>query len=373
MSTAEQQANQEPEDEKDADESNASESAPADKKSDQQEWDGDERRSKDRPWSDVEKNDDEQVLSEEERDALAGDVEELTDEAGVLTYDFYSPAHINKTSLPALNIINEKIIDSLNDGLIDLLQREIEVTAEEIEINRYGEFIHSLPILVDTNIINVSKINTESLVCIDGALIEIIMDAYFGGEGKLSDTQNKQTFTATEINISNKILELFLVANKLAWEKTEPLEFQFIQREPQPKLINLLGETDLVVICLFKVSLDDEASYLRIAYPYKALEPIKHSLRSMVPETGNEKDAAWKKQFFNSVKAAPIELNTVLTKFKLTVDEVIKLKTGDVVPFAMPETVTVYSSTTPIFTGKIGAVNDSVAVSINSWIRKNKS
>ena len=101
----------------------------------------------------------------------------------------------------------------MNEGLIDLLQREIVVTAEEIDINRYSDFIHSLPTLVDTNIINVSKINAQSLICIDGALIEIVMDAYFGGEGKLSDSNNKQAFTGTEINISNKILELFLVAN----------------------------------------------------------------------------------------------------------------------------------------------------------------
>ena len=297
----------------------------------------------------------------------------MTDDAGVTTYDFYSPAHINKSSLPSLSIINEKIIDSLNEGLFELLQREIEVTAEDIDITRYNDFIHSLPTLVDTNIINISKIDSQSLVCIDGALIEIIMDAYFGGEGKLGDTSDKQVFTATEINISNKILELFLVANKLAWKKTEPLDFQFVQREPQAKLINLLGETDLVVVCMFKVSLDEEASYLRIAYPYKSLEPIKHSLRTLVPDTGKENDVQWKRQLFNSVKLAPIELKTILTDFKLTVDEVIKLKTGDVIPFAMPENVTVYSSTTPIFTGKIGAVNDAVAININSWIRKNKS
>ncbi|QMU60409.1 MAG: flagellar motor switch protein FliM [Gammaproteobacteria bacterium] len=373
MSSAEPEASQESEDDQNKEDANASEHDDSKKKD--EDWDGEERRSEDRPWSDADKNksEDEQVLSEEERNALSGDVEQITDEAGVLTYDFYSPAHINKSSLPALTIINEKIIESMSEGLTDLLQREIEVTANDVDISRYGDFIHSLPILIDTSIINISKIDSQALVCIDGGLIEIIMDAYFGGEGKLSEASDKQVFTETEFNISNKILEMFLISNKAAWEKTEPLDFQYVQRELQPKLINLLDESALIVVCQFKVSLDEEASYIRIAYPYKALEPIKHSLRKMVPERDEESDGQWKKQLFNSIKAAPIELNTVLAAFNLTVDEIVKLKTGDVIPFAMPESVTVYSSTTPIFTGKIGSVNDAVAVSISSWIRKNES
>ena len=376
MSTAEQQANQDsenkPEDIKDPKVSDSNETKQESSDGKDEGWDGSERRSKDRPWNDTENSDDGEILNDEEREALSGDIKEITDEAGVVTYDFYSPAHINKSSLPALTIINEKITDSLNEGLIDLLQREVEVNANDIEINRYGDFIHSLPTLTDTNIINISRIDAQALVCIDGALIEIIMDSFFGGEGKLSEVNEKQAFTKTEINLSNKVLEMFLIANKNAWEKTEPLEFQFVQRELQAKLINMISESDLVVICQFKVCLDEEASYIRMAYPYKALEPIKHSLRNMVPVKDGEADATWKKQFFDSVKAAPIELNTILTEFSLTVDEVTKLKTGDVIPFSMPESVTVYSSNTPIFTGKIGSVNGAVAVSINSWIRNNK-
>jgi len=375
MSSAEPQESQESEDDQDIEDSSKSEPQQNDAGESNEEWNGNDRRSEDRPWSDADKNksSDEELLSEEERDALSGDVEQLTDEAGVLIYDFYSPAHINKSNLPAFSIINEKIIDAMNEGLTNLLQRDVEVSASDVDINRYGDFIHSLPTLVDTSIINVSKIDTQALVCIDGALIEIVMDAYFGGEGKLSEASDKQAFTDTEFNISNKMLEMFLTSNKTAWEKTEPLDFQFVQRELQPKLINLLEESALVVVCQFKVSLDEEASYIRIAYPYKDLEPIKNSLRNMVPERDEASDGQWKAQFFNSVKAAPIELNTILTEFNLTVDEVIKLKTGDVIPFAMPDSVTVYSSSTPIFTGKIGSVNDAVAVSINSWIRKNES
>lgn len=379
MSAADPQENQEPEENQDAHEAEdkSSESVEKSAKQDDENWDGKERRSEDRPWSDSDKDknkkNDGQVLSDEEKDALSGDVEQLTDDAGVLTYDFYSPAHINKASLPALGIINEKIIELMDEGLTNLLQREVDITANEVDINRYGDFIHSLPTLVDTNIINVSKIETPALVCIDGALIEIIMDSYFGGEGKLGEVSDKQLFTETEINLSNKILEMFLSANKNAWEKTENLQFQFMQREIQPKLINLIEDSDLVVICQFKISLDEESSYLRIAYPYKALEPIKHSLRKMVPEKDEGNDVLWKRQLFNSVKAAPIELSTILAEFSLSVDEIVKLKIGDVIPFAMPESVTVYSSTTPIFNGKIGSVNDAVAVSINSWIRKNKS
>ncbi len=358
MSAAEQPDSEDSKEDQEIEEATESKSEEKDN-----DWDGDDENKE---------NENDEVLSNEEREALSEDVEQLTDEAGATIYDFYSPAHINKSSLPAFSVINEKITDSMSDDLINLLQRDVEVTVDDINIVRYADFIHSLPPLVDTNIIHVNKLDCEILVCIDGSLIELIMDSYFGGEGKLSESNDKELFTNTEINMSNKILDMFLVSNKNAWEKTEKLDFQYVQRELQPKLINLLAESDLVVVCQFVISLDGEVGNLKMAYPYKSLEPIKHSLRNIVPEKGDENDMHWKRKLFNSVKAAPIELNTILADFNLTVDEVVKLKTGDVIPFSMPESVTVYSREIPIFNGKIGTVNDSVAVSINSWIRNNE-
>ena len=339
---------------------------------DNEEWDGVERRSADRPWSNVEKNNKEndEILSQEERDALSGDVEELSDESGVISYDFYSPAHINKSSLPALTIINEKIVDSMNEKLDSLLQRQTEVVADDIEISRYSEFINSLPNLVDVNQIKITKIDAQALLCIDGAMIEIFMDSFFGGEGKLSDTKEKNTLTQAELNLSNKIIEMFLDSSRQAWQKLEEIDFQVIQREPQPKLVNLIQDTELVVVCKFKVKLGEESSYIRIAYPYKALDPIKHSLRNIVPEQNDEFNAQLKNQFLNSLKAVPIELNTVLAEFDLTVNQITKLKQGDVIPFLMPDSVTVYSCSTPIFKGKVGTVNDTVAIRIDKWISR---
>lgn len=364
---SEQKENQDNADASDTEEKNEN------KNQENEEWDGNERRSKDRPWSNVEdksKNDQEQILSQEERDALTGDVEELSDASGVTSYDFYSPAHINKSNLPALSIINEKIVDSIKEKVDELFQRDIEVISDDIDIAKYGEFINSLPSLVDVNLIHISKIEAESLLCVDGSLIEILMDAYFGGEGKLSDQTEKNTFTSAELKLSDKILDIFLEACRQAWQKVEQLDFKILQRELQPKLINLIEESALVVVCKFKIKLGEASSYIRIAYPYKSLEPIKHILRSVVSEKYDESDAQWKNQIFDSLKDVQIELNTVLAKFDLSVDKITKLKCGDVIPFVMPESVTVYSSATPIFKGKVGAINDAVAIRIDEWINR---
>ena len=335
---------------------------------DNEEWDGKDRRSKDRPWSD--KDSEEPVLSKEEREALSGDVEELSDSVGVISYDFYSPAHINKSNLPALSVINERIVDLLSEKFDELFKREINVTADEIDIFKYGEFINSLPNLVDVSQINVTNIDAVALLCIDGALIEVLMDAYFGGEGKLSDASEKIALTPAELSLSDKLIKIFIDSNSEAWKKIDQIDFETIQRESQPKLINLIEDSGLVIVCKFKIKLGDESSFIRIAYPYKSLEPIKHVLRSVVSEQNEESNAQWRNQIFNSLKAVPIELKTVLAEFDLSVDKVSKLKQGDVIPFIMPDSVIVYSSSTPIFKGKVGAINDAVAIRIDKWINR---
>ena len=349
-------------------ETSESDTAKTTSKKENEEWDGEERRSEDRPWSD--KEDKEPILSNEEREALSGDVEELSDSAGVISYDFYSPAHINKSNLPALAIINERVVELLNEKFDELFKREIEVTTDDIDICKYGEFINSLPNLVDVNQINITNIDAVALLCIDGTLLEVLMDAYFGGEGKSSDSNERITLTPAELSLSDKLINIFIDSNSKAWKKLEQIDFEIIQREPQPKLINLIEDSDLVVVCKFKVKLGDEASFIRIAYPYKSLEPIKHILRSVVSEQNDESNAQWKNQIFNSLKAVPIELKTVLAEFDLSIDQVTKLKQGDVIPFVMPESVIVYSSSTPIFKGKVGAINDAVAIRIDKWINR---
>ncbi len=342
--------------------------AESDSNTSNEEWDGKERRSADRPWGD--RDSQEQILSSEEREALSGDIEELSDSAGVSSYDFYSPAHINISNFPALAVINERVVDVLESKLSDLFQRDIEVAADQIDISKYGEFISSLPNLVDVNQIKVTNVEAVALLSVDGALIEVLMDAYFGGEGKLYDAVEKDTLTPAEQNLSNKLIDLFIDSNRQAWQKVEQLDFEIIQREAQPRLINLIEDSELIVVCKFRITLGEESSFIRIAYPYKSLEPLKNVLRSVVSEQNEESNAQWKNQIFNSLKAVPIELNTVLAEFDLSVGQVTKLKKGDVIPFIMPESVTVYSSSTPIFKGKVGAINDAVAIRIDKWINR---
>ena len=75
MSSADPQSNQESEDTQDEDNNATVKQEEANAEKNDEEWDGNERRSKDRPWSDVdnEKESAESILSEEERDALSGD------------------------------------------------------------------------------------------------------------------------------------------------------------------------------------------------------------------------------------------------------------------------------------------------------------
>ena len=142
-----------------------------------------------------------EILSQDEMNALTGkdegnsSKEELYEGGQVLAYDFKQPEHTKQSHFPTLQIINEKTALDLKEKLEFMLQQKIEISAQEITINKYGEFVNSLNIPIDIKRVKISQLKGSFLICFDDQLINAVIEEYFGAPQALPSSNSSEKNT----------------------------------------------------------------------------------------------------------------------------------------------------------------------------------
>ena len=111
------------------------------------------------------------LLSQDEIDALLNGVdsgaieteEPPQDPTVVRTYDFASQDRIVRGRLPTLEMINERFVRTWRIGLFNLLRRSAELSVRGIETIKFSEYLHSLYVTTNLNLIKIKPLRGVGL------------------------------------------------------------------------------------------------------------------------------------------------------------------------------------------------------------------
>jgi len=121
-----------------------------------------------------------------------------------------------------------------------------------------------------------------------------------------------------------------------------------------------------VIICSFLIQLPDaEAVNLEVVYPLQTLKPIASQLRSRVQSDSGDDDVTWREKMERAILNIPLNITALLGEPVMSMGQLIRLKTGDVVPIQINEGIEVRVEDNPIFLAEIGEVSGQVAVSLS--------
>ncbi len=335
----------------------------------------------------------EEILTEQEmsdltgsHDSQAGNKEELSNIGQITPYNFKQPEHTRESHFPTLQIINERMAIDLRDKLELMLQKSVDVEALDIKINSYGEYLHSLAIPIDIKRVNVPELNGNLFLCFDSLIINSLIEAYFGAP-ELCDKENKEedkeednnsnklereVFTNAELRISDKLMKYVLDSMKTSWKLLDEFNFNYINSESNPRLMNDMDTDELIVSLSFKVNLQEKENMIRIAIPYKTLDKVKHNLRRVVQNIQEAGDKQWVNKFYKKLQCMPVTLIGELGRTVMPVSKLVDLKIGDTFTIQKPESITVYIDKTPILNGQLGESNGQTAIKVNHWIKSEK-
>lgn len=312
------------------------------------------------------------LLSQDEIDALLHGVSNNdvdTDDDGLedgeaRSYDFTTQDRIVRGRMPTLEMINERYARLFRKSLFDLLRRSAEISVGGVQMLKFSEYMHSLFVPTSLNMVKIKPLRGTALFVFDPKLVFMIVDNYFGGDGKYHTRIEGREFTPTELRVVEMILAQVFVDLKEAWAPVIPLVFEFLNAEVNPQFANIVSPSEVVVISTFHVEIEGGGGDFHITMPYSMLEPMREVLDAGVQSDRHDADTRWVNALTEDVKSAEVDLTCSLTDVDLDLREIMKLKKGDVIPVEIPDLVTVTAEGVPIFRGKYGVANGNVAIQV---------
>ena len=314
------------------------------------------------------------LLSQDEIDALLNGVdtgaieteEPPVDPTIARTYDFASQDRIVRGRLPTLEMINERFVRTWRIGLFNLLRRSAELSVRGIETIKFGDYLHSLYVPTNLNLIKFKPLRGVGLIVFEPKLVFTMVDNFFGGDGRYPAKIEGREFTQTEMRVIQLLLKQTFTDLIDAWAPVMPVDFEYITSEVNPHFANIVSPREYVVVSRFHVELDGGGGDLHVTLPYSMLEPIRELLDAGIQSDRVHDDDSFRVTLHEQLRGAEVTVSSVLAEKRINLRQLTRLKVGDILPIDLPKSVPVCVEQVPVFTGEFGISNGNNAVKITA-------
>lgn len=313
------------------------------------------------------------ILSQDEVDALlkgmgGGDIETESDDGseavGAKVYDFTNQERIVRGRLPALDIINERFARGFQRHFNEMIMASVEVTASEVKIIKMIDYLRNLFVPTSLNIYRVNPLNGVSLFTLDSKLVFTAVDIYFGGTGLLPFKIEGREYTPVEMSMVRSILDIISDNLRKAWGPVMDIEIEYMHSEMNPKFAGIVDPTDMIVVSPINIRFEGVEGRVDIVMPYAMLEPVRDKLEEGMQNLQGESDNRWSRTLKEEAKNIEVDLSVNLLDVVMSFDDLMKMKTGDIIPIEMPEQVSIKAEDIAIMRGKLGRSKDKKAVKV---------
>jgi flagellar motor switch protein FliM len=317
----------------------------------------------------------EDILSQEEVDALlrgvGGEAEEpaaAADSKGVRPYDIGRQERIVRGRMPTLELVNERFARLMGIGLYHFMRKNAEITVGPVRVLKFSEFVRNLVVPANLNLVQVKPLRGMALMVFEPALVFQIVDGLFGGDGRLQTRTEGRDFTATEMRIIQRLLQVVFEEYQKAWHPVYELEFAYQRSEVNTQFVNIAAPNEVVVTTTFSIDLGAGTADFHVCMPYAMLEPIRDVIYSAVQADRAESDQRWLTLLTQQVYDAQVELVANLAHAEVNIGQLMALQPGDVIALDLPDLVRAEIDSAPVLECRYGVMNGHYALKVEKII-----
>jgi flagellar motor switch protein FliM len=295
------------------------------------------------------------AISNEEVEALLEKTGKEGKEAGsnVRPYDF-AAQRINRTQLPLLEVISKNLAERAGASLSGLLGRDAAMQFDCIESVKSADLQASLPLPASLAVIRLKPLNGFAYVSVEPALLLTLLDGFFGGSGRPNADSQAAVAPAAQRFLA-LMLRSFSADVSAAWAPVAPLELELVKQETNPRLVQLGGAMESVIVVKFTVEFPARSGRIDWLFPEALLAPIREALSGGV---GNKpttrKQEPWGPVLTTSLQEAQLDTRAVLAQAQISLRELVSLSPGDIIPIEAPQEVTLLAGDVPLYHGRFG-------------------
>ena len=322
----------------------------------------------------------EHVLSKGEVDALLrgvsdGQIETETDApeevSGVVPYDLTSQEKIVRGRLPTLDIINQMFSRLFRNSFSSLMRKSADISTVSTDSLKFGEFLRSLSVPSSLHVFRMEPLRGFGLMVIESRLVFSFVDNFFGGTGASDINTADRDFSAIEVRMTKKVVQSALEDWERAWKSVHPVACTYVRSEVNPQFAAIVPPTDVVLVIVFDIEMENSSGTATICIPYSMVEPIIHKLKANFQSEQMEVDQVWINRLRGELMKTEVEMVAELGQAQMTPRDLLGLQEGNVLMLGkdVSEPLHIKTEGTAKFRGYSGVSRGMKAVQITEVLQ----
>ena len=311
------------------------------------------------------------LLSQDEIDALLHGVDDVEEEElgsagdpGIAQFDFSSQDRIVRGRMPTLELVNERFARHMRISLFNMMRRTAEVSINGVQMLKFGEYVHTLFVPTSLNMVRFRPLKGTALITMEARLVFILVENFFGGDGRYHAKIEGREFTPTERRIIQMLLKLVFEDYKDAWAPVMDVGFEYLDSEVNPAMANIVSPTEVIVVSSFHIELDGGGGDLHVTMPYSMIEPVREMLDAGFQSDLDDQDERWVKALREDVLDVAVPLTATVARRQLKLRDILHMQPGDVIPVELPEHLVLRANGVPSFKARLGSHKGNLALQI---------
>ena len=171
----------------------------------------------------------------------------------------------------------------------------------------------------------------HGLMVVESKLVFAIVDTFFGGTGSQEAKITGRDFSAIEIRMTKNVVLSALEDLEKAWKPVHAVSTNYVRSEVNPQFAAIVPPTDIVLVSLFDIELENISGSITICLPYATIEPIIPKLKAQFQSEEMEIDQVWVRRLRTELLQTEVEMVAELGVSEITPDRLLEFKVGDTV------------------------------------------
>ena len=287
----------------------------------------------------------------------------------VQPYKFGGSEPQTPVSLSGMDRLGERMARQIRAMLEPIIGLKPTVATLPAEMVNYDLWSAMAPNFCALSTYKLHPLKGVILVKLDAAMVSGVVERFYGGGagGRPKHAEERTEFSRSEERILAKLSDEIMHAMVRTWADLLPMDMALVAREYDPQALVIGDANDQLLSQSFTVSLGKEDNWvIELMLPQVALRQLEPLLGNSPTEEIKHKDPLWQARIARQMGDIRLPAKSILARPNLTLDELLNLKNGDVIPVNIARSLPLIVGNRLLAHGTIGEQNGRAAFMIEN-------
>ena len=285
--------------------------------------------------------------------------------------DFRRPSKFTRDQIRRLQNAHESFCRSAQSRLSAELRTPLQLEVIGTDQLPYSTVMaEEVPPHALVTTLDIEPLETEILLIMEMQLALSLVDRLLGGSGALQ-AANSSTMTEVEVAVARRALSSLIAPLSDTWLDFADVQLSISQTSVLPMSVQIVPPSEPCLLLNFQVDVDGLFSIMTLCMPHRSVGPLMHRLEQA--QFGGARDSVddgVSHAVRSAMKGVEVELRAEVGAVELTLEDILSLRAGSVVPLRRPVSkgVTVYAADVPAYSAMPGRNGKARAVQVRGRV-----